>query len=98
MKSERQGKREDGDKGSQIHDGALALPESRSPVLALSPSPLLPFSLSPVHPFSPSPLLALLLLATAANSLPAQGTLWDRRDLSTANLFYDYRARKVGDV
>ena len=41
---------------------------------------------------------AALLLVMAGGRLPAQGTLWDRRDQSTATMFYDFRARKVGDV
>lgn len=42
-------------------------------------------------------LLALALSATTPAALWAD-SLWDRRDPNTANLFHDYRARKVGDV
>jgi flagellar L-ring protein FlgH len=42
-------------------------------------------------------LVPLLLLATAPDRLCADN-LWDRRDPNTSHLFYDYRARRVGDV
>jgi flagellar L-ring protein precursor FlgH len=40
----------------------------------------------------------VLLLSVTAGKSPAQGTLWDRRDLNTVTMFHDYRARNVGDV
>jgi len=42
-------------------------------------------------------LLALLLTGMATDRLAAD-SLWDRRDPYSANLFHDYRARRVGDV
>jgi flagellar L-ring protein FlgH len=44
-------------------------------------------------------MIVLLLLASAfPERATAQGTLWDRRDTNTTNMFYDYRARRIGDV
>jgi flagellar L-ring protein precursor FlgH len=42
-------------------------------------------------------LVAAVLLSPAPDRLLADN-LWDRRDPNTSHLFYDYRARRVGDV
>src|SRR5262245_49864765 len=42
-------------------------------------------------------LVALLGIAALPGATPAD-SLWDRRDPNSAHLFYDYRARRVGDV
>ena len=44
---------------------------------------------------------ALLIAVLLASALPDRllaDSLWDRRDPNTTNMFYDYRARRVGDV
>jgi flagellar L-ring protein precursor FlgH len=44
-------------------------------------------------------ILAALLAAAAPSACFAQGdSMWSRRDPKTAYLFYDYRARQVGDL
>ena len=43
-------------------------------------------------------LLALALTAALPGAMPADDTMWDRRDPNSAHLFYDLRARQVGDL
>jgi flagellar L-ring protein precursor FlgH len=40
----------------------------------------------------------LVLSGSLPDTLLAQSNLWDRRDINTATMFHDYRARRIGDI